>query len=148
MEYKKIKPQKLVELTESDFRKIWDDEYCTQQILTFDAIQVKFYSEMFDHCFFESADRKAKDKSILSLNRLEKIYWIKDTLQDPTSLLKQGWDNKNKAHDNARRVAMVKGNYVVVISIYAEKKARFITAFQIENEDNLKNFINGPNWLK
>lgn len=145
MAYKKIKS---CQLTEAEMRKIWDDEYCTQTILTFDAIQVKFYSEMFDHCFYESANRQAKDKSVLSLNRLEKILWIKDTLQDPEALLKQGWDNKNKVYDNQRRVAMVKGNYVVVIAIYAEKKARFITAFQIDNDENLQEFMNGPDWIK
>jgi len=145
MAYKKIKSY---ELTEGEMRKIWDDEYCTQQIFTFDTIQVKFYSEMFDHCFYESANRQAKDKSVLSLNRLEKILWIKDTLQDPEALLKQGWDNKNKVYDNQRRVAMVKGNYVVVIAIYAEKKARFITAFQIDDDENLKDFMNGPDWIK
>ena len=145
MAYKKIKSHRL---TEVEMRKIWDDEYCTQQIFTFDSIQVKFYSGMFDHCFYESVNRLTKDKSVLSLNRLEKILWIKETLQDPEALIKQGWDNKNKIYDNQRRVAMVKGNYVVVIVIYAEKKARFITAFQIDDDENLKEFINGPDWLK
>lgn len=145
MAYKKIKS---FQLSEAELRKIWDDEYCTKQIFTFDAILVKFYSEMFDHCFYESNNRKAKDKSILSLNRLEKIYWIKDTLQDPTAILKQGWDTKSKVYDNQRRVAMVKQNYIVVIVIYAEKRARFITAFQIDNEENLEQFMNGPDWIK
>lgn len=144
MEYKKIKSYNY---TEAELRKIWVDEYCVVDIFTFDAILVKFYSEMFDHCFFESNDRKAKDKSILSYNRLQKIYWIKETLQDPSAVLKQGWDNKNKKYDNQRRVAMVKGNYVVVISIYAIRKARFITAFQIDNDENLEKFMNGPDWV-
>jgi hypothetical protein len=43
---------------------------------------------------------------------------------------------------------MVKGNYVVVIVIYAEKKARFITAFQIDDTENLEEFMKGPDWLK
>lgn len=145
MVYKKINSY---QFTEDEFRKIWVDEYCLKTIFTFDAIQVKFYSEMFDHCFYESASRQAKDKSILSLNRLEKIYWIKDTLQDAESILKQGWDNKNKVYDNHRRVAMVKGNYVVVIAIYAGKKARFITAFQLDNKNNFEEFMKGPDWIK
>src|SRR5665213_3281409 len=96
MAYRKIKSY---ELSEAEMRNIWNDEYCKQNIFTFDAILVKFYSEMFDHCFYESANRQAKDKSVLSLNRLEKIYWIKDTLQDPEAFLKQGWDYKNKVYD-------------------------------------------------
>ncbi len=145
MAYKKIKSYLF---TEIQLRQIWIEEYCIVDIFTFDSIQVKFYSEMFEHCFYESANRKAKDKSILSYNRLEKIYWIKDTLQDPTAILKQGWDKKNKKYDNQRRVAMVRGNYVVVISIYALGKARFITAFQIDNDNNLEDFMSGPDWAK
>lgn len=145
MAYKKIKSY---DLSEEQLRQIWQEEYCTQTIITFDAIRVRFYPEMFDHCFYESANRKEKDKSVLSLNRLEKIYWIKDTLQDATAILKQGWDKTNKTYDNMRRVAMVKGNYVVIILIYKEGNARFITAFQIDDEENLEKFLEGPDWQK
>ena len=51
---------------------------------------------MFDHAFFESADRVEKDKSVLSLNRLEKIHWIKETLNDKDAILKKGWDTKKR----------------------------------------------------
>ena len=111
-----------------------------------DDIEVKFYSNMFDHCFYESANRQARDKSILSLNRLEKIYWIKDTLTDPTSIRKQGWDRSNKTYNNSRRVNLVKGNYIVVIRIYANKKAKFVTAYEINNDYNLKKIKDSPDW--
>jgi len=52
---------------------------------------------MFDHAFYESVNRKAKDKSELSLNRCEKMFWIKDALNDPDAILKKGWDAKIKA---------------------------------------------------
>jgi hypothetical protein len=74
------------------------------------------------------------------------MLWIKETLQDPSALLKKGWDNKTKSYDDTRRVAMVKGNYVVIILIYADKKARFITAFQIDDDANLELFKKGPDW--
>jgi len=145
MEYKKIKPHKM---TEDELRKLWSDIYCNAEkpIYTFDKIQVKFYSGMFDHAFYESSDRKAKDKSILSLNRCEKMLWIKDTLEDPTSILKQGWDTQEKKYDNSRRVALVKNNYVVIIIIYSKSKARFVTAYQIEDEKNLEKLLNSPEW--
>ena len=143
MEYKKIKSYNY---TEAELRKLWSDTYCVAPITTFDGIEVKFYSNMFDHAFYESADHKAKDKSVLSLNRCEKMLWIKETLQDPAALLKKGWDNKTKSYDDTRRVAMVKGNYVVIILIYADKKARFIAAFQIDDDENLELFKNGPDW--
>lgn len=143
MAYKKIKSYLL---TEEEMREIWQIEYCQKNIFTFDGILVKFYPEMFDHCFFESANRKKGDKSILSLNRLEKIYWIKDTLEDPSSILKKGWLKKAKVYDNSRRVALVKGNYIVIIKIYAIKKARFISAYEINDDKNVTKIMDSPDW--
>ena len=143
MVYKKIKPYNH---DEQHFRKLWAEVYCEQQIYTFDNIEVKFYANMFDHCFYESADRKKKDKSILSYNRLEKILWIKDALEDPDAIIKQGWVNKEKRYDSKRRVTIVKGNYIVVILVYSVKKARFITAYEVNDEKNLELIKNSPNW--
>lgn len=67
-------------------------------------------------------------------------------MKTQTAQLKQGWDSKTKTYDNSRRVALVKENYVVIIIIYAEKKARFITAYQIDEEENLEKLKNGPDW--
>ena len=50
MAYKKIKPHLLSEI---DLRKIWREEYCEQDIFTFDSVQVKFYEDMFDHVFLK-----------------------------------------------------------------------------------------------
>lgn len=143
MAYQKIKSYLM---TEYELRQLWSDTYCKAPILTFDEIMVKFYDDMFDHVFFESQNHKSSDKSIFSLNRCQKMLWIKDTLKDPKSILKQGWDKKTKNYDSYRRVALVKGNYVVVIQIYAIKKARFITAYQIEDSENLTKFLCGPDW--
>ena len=90
MSYRKIKPQNY---SEEELRNLWDKEYCRTEIKTFDGLLVQFYSSMFDHCFYESENRKVKDKSILSYNRLEKLYWIKETLQDVDATLKVGWDS-------------------------------------------------------
>ena len=131
MGYKKLKPHLIpIEVREAEMRAIWKDEYCTNDISTFDAVKVRFYEDMFDHCFFESANRKKKDKSILSLNRLEKMLWIKDTLEDGDALLKKGWDNDNKEYYADRRVAIVKGNYVVIIRFTGLLKAKFVTAYE------------------
>lgn len=143
MPYKKIKPYNL---TETELRELWDKEYCELVIKTFDDIVVQFFANMFDHCFYESDNRKAKDKSILSYNRLEKIYWIKDALADPDSILKRGWDAKTKTYTNSRRVNLVKGNYIVVIVIFAEKKARFITAYEVNDDENLELIKNSPDF--
>ena len=143
MAYRKIKPYNL---TEAELRKIWSDTYCNEPVITFDKIEVQFYSNMFDHCFFESDNRRRGDKSILSYNRLEKIYWIKDALEDSTSILKKGWDSKTKSYDNSRRVTLVKENYIVVILIYRDKKARFVTAYEMNDKENLEKIRKSPDW--
>ncbi len=61
-------------------------------------------------------------------------------------MLSQGWDNKNKTYNNSRRVNLIKGNYIVVIKIYADKKARFITAYEINNARNLQKIKDSPDW--
>jgi hypothetical protein len=142
MAYKKIKPQNLSEV---ELREVWRKEYCEQDIITFDNVQVKFYEDMFDHAFFESADRVKKDKSILSLNRLQKIHWIKETLQDKDAILKKGWDAKSKTYFKDRRVAIVKGNYVVIIRFTGLLKAKFVTAYE---KEDMENILKSPDFEK
>lgn len=146
MAYRKIKPHKM---TESELRELWREMYCDHNdpIYTFDHILVRFRESMFDHCFFESANRQKGDKSILSLNRLEKMLWIKDTLQDPEALLKKGWDKKRKTHDNSRRVAFIKGSYTVIIRLVGNSKAQFVTAFEHQSDHNINKIKTGPDWV-
>ena len=152
MAYKKLKPHLMDEaVREAEMRQLWKDEYCDKSnpIFTHDGIEVSFYEDMFDHCFYESHNWGKKDKSILSLNRLEKMLWIKDTLADNTALMKQGWDKKKKKYVNNRRVNFVKDGYIVVISINkALTKARFITAFEFQDDDNKNEVLNSPNWIR
>lgn len=145
MPYQKIKSHKM---SEAELRQLWALTYCTPSnpILTFDGIRVQFFSDMFNHAFYESSNRKAKDKSILSLNRCEKMFWIKDALADPAAILKKGWDSKTKSYDNSRRVTVVKGNYVVVLIIISDALARFVTAYQIDDDENLQKLLAGPDW--
>lgn len=132
--YKKIKPQNY---TEEQLREIWKKEYCEKPLVTFDAVKVLFYEDKFDHIFYESKSRKTKDKSILSYNRLEKIYWIKEALQDATAVHKKGWDNENKEYYKNRRLAIVKNNYVVIIRFTGLLKATIVTAYEKEDISNI-----------
>lgn len=143
MAYKKIKSHMM---TETELRQLWDDEYCKVNVYTHDGIHVKFYQNMFDHCFYESYDREAKDKSILSLNRLEKMLWIKEALLDKSAVLKKGWDRKTKTYTDDRRLTIVKDNYIVVILIFKDNKARFVTAYEVNDDDNLGLILGSPNW--
>ncbi len=144
MAYKKLKPHKINEdELELKMREQWKNVYCTQNIKTFDGVLVKFYEDMFDHCFYESSSRIEKDKSILSLNRLEKMLWIKDTLEDNNAILKKGWNTKRKEYYENRRVAIVKGNYVVIIMFTGLMKAKFITAYE---KDDIQNIMDSPDF--
>ncbi len=130
---------------EEEMRGIWSEEYCKKEIFTFDEVLVMFYEDMFDHVFYESDNRIRKDKSILSYNRLEKIYWIKETLQDKEAILKKGWDKVKKVFFNDRRVAIVKGNYVVIIRFTGLLKAKFVTAYE---KEDIENILNSPDFEK
>lgn len=134
MEYKKLKPQNM---SEADLRQLWKEVYCETEIKTFDNVLVKLYEDMFDHVFYESADRLEKDKSILSYNRLEKMLWIKDVLMDSTAILKMGWNTKDKEYFKDRRLAIVKGNYVVIIRFTGLLKAKLVTAYEKTEIDNI-----------
>jgi similarity len=143
--------QKIVvcNFTEEELREIWRDTYCHKVIKTHDGIRVHFYESNFDHAFYESSKRnqsriKKKSKDILSSERLSRILWIKDVLEDPTATMYVGFDNKTKRYDRTKRVAVVKGNYVVVIQIYAEGKANFITAYVANN--SIEKIEQSPRW--
>ncbi|MFZ2323655.1 MAG: hypothetical protein WAV89_08165 [Ignavibacteriaceae bacterium] len=132
--------------TTDEYRQIFIETYCDHKkpIYTFDNIHVRFFPDMFDHSFYESANWKAKDKSVFSLVRAEKILWIKDALQDNSAKLKIGWDSSSKNYDKSRRVAIVKNNYVVIIWLKNEKEAKFITAFEADN--SIGSIMNSPDW--
>ncbi|MDP4268178.1 MAG: hypothetical protein Q8880_12165 [Bacteroidota bacterium] len=140
--YKKIKPQCF---SEEELRKIWKEEYCEKDIYTFDNVIVEFHENQFDHLFYESYSRIKKDKSILSLNRLEKILWIKDVLQDNTAILKKGWDNIKKVYYEDRRVAIVKNNYIVIICFTGLLKATIVSAYE---KNDITKIINSPDFEK
>ncbi len=72
------------------------------------------------------------------------MMWIKDVLADKEAKMYVGYDNKSKSYSNSKRVSVVKGDYVVVIELYNETNARFITAFVADN--SIDKIISGPEW--
>ncbi len=136
--------------TEAEWRDLWDAAYCRACITTFDGIHVHFYYDNFDHAFFESSDRrrsanKAKKKDILSMRRLSRFFWIKDVLRDPNAELYVGYDSSTKSISKKRRVAIVKDNYVVVIQLYSETEAKFITAY-VADQSSIHKIKQSPSW--
>lgn len=135
--------------TVEDLRKIWAEEYCRKVIKTHDGIRVHFYDSSFYHAFYESSVRngssnKPKSKDIFSPRRAARMMWIKDVLADKDAKMYVGYDSKAKCYTRSKRVSVVKGDYVVVIQLYKEDQARFITAYVADNSiDKIKS---GPEW--
>lgn len=127
--------------TELEYRRHFERVYCRGLITTFDGIQVRFRRNMFDHCFFESVNTK---DDTFSQQRAERIDWIKAVLQDNNAELREGWDNRRKQSAKDRRVAIVVGNYVVIIRIRGNK-ADFVTAF-IAGGRSIQKIRTNPVW--
>ena len=112
------------------YKNIYETFYCKAPINTFDNILVFFKKENFEHAFYESENRKQKDKSLFSYNRANRIYWIKWVLENPNAELYKGYSHSTKGYNNSRRIAICVDNYAVVIELNKNKdKAKFITAY-------------------
>ncbi len=114
--------------SEDDYRKHFHNEYCAGPIPTFDGIMVRFRKRDFDHAFFESSSAKSKDDTF-SDDRAKRMDWVKLALSDPSADIRVGYDNKLRQDDFARRVAIVKGNFIVIIRIVRDKQAEFVTCY-------------------
>ncbi|MEN8131268.1 MAG: hypothetical protein ABFS45_13955 [Pseudomonadota bacterium] len=128
--------------TEQEYRVHFERVYCRGPIQTFDGITVRFRKDQFYHCFFESVNTK---DDTFSPRRAERINWIKAALQDQNAELRLGWDNRKKRPANDRRVAIVVGNYVVIIRIYRRKSAEFITTF-VAGQRTINQIRTNPLW--
>ncbi len=146
VEEKKDKYKQLVarDYTEDEFRDMWRSIYCRKVIRTFDGIRVKFYDSNFDHAFYESSDRHHSNKEVLSYRRLARILWIKDAIEDPNAEIHVGY-TKNSKQGQKRRVTLVKENYLVVIQLYKDNEANFITAF-VGDEETIMKVKADPFW--
>ncbi len=64
-----------------------------------------------------------------------------------------GWDRKKKRYNKKRRVAIVMGNYVVIIQLKGSGKAKFITAYLADKKGikgrpaTIDLIRRGPKWL-
>jgi len=131
--------------TEQDYRSHFERLYCCGALQCFDGIAVRFRKTDFDHCFFESSNRDGV-KDEFSTLRAERIDWIQAALQDGQADLFVGWDGKKRRYDPGRRVTLVMGNYVVVIRLTGQQKARFVTAFVADSQRTLNRIKKGPRW--
>ena len=132
--------------TAAEYRAHYERVYCQGAVTTFDGIGVRFRKGLFDHCFYESTRRnQVKDK--FSNQRAERIDWIKAALQDANAELYVGWDGKRKRCDPSHRVALVVGDYVVVIRLSGNQTAQFVTAYVADSASTLAKIKGSPKWV-
>jgi hypothetical protein len=140
-------PPLLLLTDEAAYRRHYVAKYCSGPLQTCDGISVWFKKGDFEHLFYESSNRDTV-KDAFSALRAERMDWIQTALQDNTATLKQGWVKKLKAYDRCRRVAVVQGNYVVVIWINPAnpKEGEFITAYVADTPNTLAKIMSSPSW--
>lgn len=141
-------PPELVNyITETEYRQHYESIYSRGIHHTFDGFRVFFSKQQFNDAFFESANRRARDKSIFSRQRAERIDWIGTALREATSELYAGWDRNKKQINKARRVCLVYGDYVVVLQVNrAKQTANFITVY-IADQHMIASIRQNPRWV-
>jgi len=132
--------------TTAEYRTHYEHVYCRGPITTFGGIAVRFRKSRFPHCFYEST-RRNQIKDAFSVQRAERIDWIKATLQNPNADLYVGWDGKKKRYDPSHRVALVVGNYIVVIRMSGKQSAQFVTAYVADSPSTLAKIKGSPKWV-
>lgn len=118
-----------------EYRAHFERVYCRGPVVTFDGIPVRFRKPDFNHCMQKTARGRSGEKVGWAADRLERIDWIKATLEHPQAELYFGWDNKKRAMTRDRRVAVVFGGYVVVIATlprHGGLEGRFVTAYSMD----------------
>ncbi|MCF7912923.1 MAG: hypothetical protein K9M99_10370 [Candidatus Cloacimonetes bacterium] len=127
---------------EQEYESYYITKYCLRPIVTFDNIPVYFHKRDFQHIFFESV--KSKDDTF-STDRAERIDWIEYTLKDPNAKLRVGWIGKKKTYDRSRRVAIIAGDYVVIILLNkTQTRANILTAYVADN--SIAKILGSPVW--
>lgn len=74
--------------------------------------------------------------------------WIRSVLEDKEAQMYIGWDRDKKKYNEDRRISIITPeNYVVVLNIIAEDKAKFITAY-VASKTNAQKIRSAPKWKK
>jgi len=136
--------------TIDEYRTHYENTYCKQSIQTADRIPVFFHRSKFDHAFFESTNRNGIKDTSISTDRATRIDWIKATLENNQASLFAGWDKTTKTHGHDRRVAVVHGDFVVIVALSLNTKgllkANFVTCFNANN--SIAKITSAPTWSR
>ena len=134
--------------TENDYRNYFINQYCNNEITTFDGIKVEFNIQQFEHAFYESS-LKNGIKDLFSKDRATRIDWIKYALEnkDNNIDLYKGYDKRKKNYTINRRVHFIDSEvYVVVILLTSATTAKFLTAYYADSPNTANNIRNSQKW--
>jgi hypothetical protein len=139
-------PALVIYASEAEYRNHFVTRYVKQIHRTFDGYVVRFSIRQFEHAFFESANRRLRDKSVFSRERAERIEWLAAALQEGAAEQYTGWDRDLKMYQRDRRVTLVYGDYVVVLQLQPLNKiAMFVTAY-VAGANTLAKIRSSPKW--
>ena len=132
-------------LTIEEYREHYIQNYCSDAIVTHQGLPVYFYPERFDHAFYKNSNRRVRDKSVFCQERAERIDWISEVLRDPNITIYAGWDSGKKRNDFNSRVSLITPDgYVVVIRKINDSKAKFVTAYVVDDQSVVPKVQSNP----
>lgn len=134
----------------SEYKRHYQRQYQRNRIVTFDGIRIYFQPQRFNHAFYENSNKQKGAKDRFSFERAERIDWIKETLNNPSAKLFQGWNQYNKTYEPARRVSVVYDDFVVIVefrlNLQSQLKGEFVTCYVADKSiDKIKS---SPLWSR
>ena len=115
-----------------------------KSLRTFDGIEVRFFTQNFDHAFYVKSIRSSGKKDQFSWQRAKRMDWIAAILQSPEPELRR----RAMPDGKIRRIALVGAErYAVVIQIEPNgRRANFITAYIVRDDESLRKMRSNPRW--
>lgn len=144
-----MQPPRLLEYeTVPEYRRHYEARYQRGHIVTSDGIRVYFQAQKFGHAFYENSQRRDGPKDEFSLERAQRMDWIKSTLENPNAEFLVGWNKKEKCYDETRRVNVVFEDFVVVIELSLNRegqlKGNFVTCYVADK--SIQKIRESPKW--
>lgn len=126
------------------YKKHFVEAYCQAPLQTRHGLQVNFSASSFEHAFYESTNRDGK-KDKFSTVRAQRMDWIQVALLDPNADWFEGWERKKKQYSPKRAVCVVQEDFVTVLNLTSNGRAKFITCYQADN--SIAKIRSSPLWL-
>lgn len=129
--------------TEQEYRDHYKRELCRRPVFSFDGIRIFFDPSRFEHAFYEG---KRKDR--FAPVRAQRIDWVRTTLEAPQADLYQGYIKATNCYVPDRRVSVVYGDFVVIVSLRLDRagqlSGKFVTCYEADN--SIGKIRQAPRW--